>query len=120
MKTEIKFNHDADSLTKALGMSQSTEEVAVAITMAVVKWSRDGSGSLSLSILSEYLHKELSQEAILILATQNVHEKLQEALSSKGEKAIKDSGHLKKLMEMLESFESREYGDEIERKIREN
>ena len=112
MKTEIKFNHDADSLTKALGMKQSTEEVAMAITMAVAKWSRESSGSLSLSILSEYLYKQLSQEAILILATQNIHDKLQEA--------FKDSGHLKKLMEMLESFERREYGDEIERKIREN
>jgi DNA-directed RNA polymerase specialized sigma subunit len=112
MKTEIKFNHDADSLTKALGMKQSTEEVAMAISMAVAKWSKDSSGSLSLSILSEYLYKQLSQEAILILATQSVHDKLQEA--------FKDSGHLKKLMEMLESFERREYGDEIERKIREN
>ena len=112
MKTEIKFNHNADSLTKALGMKQSTEEVTVAITMAVAKWSRESSGSLSLSILSEYLYKQLSQEAILILATQNIHDKLQEA--------FKDSGHLKKLMEMLESFERREYGDEIERKIREN
>ena len=112
MKIEIKFNHNAKSLTKALGMSQSTEEVALAITMAVAKWSRDGSGSLSLSILSEYLHKELSHEAILILATQSVHDKLQES--------FKDSGQLKKLMEMLESFERREYGDEIERKIREN
>ena len=112
MKTEIKFNHDADSLTKALGMNESTEEVATAISMAVAKWSKDSSGSLSLSILSEYLYKELSQEAILILATQSVHDKLQEA--------FKDSSHLKKLMEMLESFERREYGDEIERKIREN
>ena len=93
-------------------MSESTEEVALSITMAVAKWSRDGSGSLSLSILSEYLHKELSHEAILILATQSVHDKLQES--------FKDSGQLKKLMEMLESFERREYGDEIERKIREN
>jgi hypothetical protein len=47
-----------------------------------------------------------------MLATQNVHDKIQEG--------FKDSGHLKKLMEMLESFERREYGDEIERKIREN
>jgi pyridoxal/pyridoxine/pyridoxamine kinase len=112
MKKEINFNHNSDSLTKALGMSESTEEVALSITMAVAKWSRDGSGSLSLSILSEYLHKELSHEAILILATQSVHDKLQES--------FKDSGQLKKLMEMLESFERREYGDEIERKIREN
>ena len=112
MKIEIKFNHNAKSLTKALGMRESTEEVAVAITMAVAKWSRESSGSLSLSILSEYLHKELSHEAILILATQSVHDKLQES--------FKDSGQLKKLMEMLESFERREYGDEINRKIREN
>ena len=112
MKKEINFNHNSDSLTKALGMSESTEEVALSITMAVAKWSRDGSGSLSLSILSEYLHKELSHEAILILATQSVHDKLQES--------FKDSGQLKKLMEMLESFERREYGDEIERKIRDN
>ena len=112
MKKEINFNHNSDSLTKALGMSESTEEVALSITMAVAKWSRDGSGSLSLSILSEYLHKELSHEAILILATQSVHDKLQES--------FKDSGQLKKLMEMLESFERSEYGDEIERKIREN
>ena len=112
MNKEIKFNHNADSLTNALGMSQSTEEVAMAITIAVKRWSEDRSGSANLSILSEYLHKELPYEALLMLATQSVHDKLQES--------FKDSGHIKKLMEMLESFERREYGDEIERKIREN
>jgi DNA-directed RNA polymerase specialized sigma subunit len=110
MKSEIKFNHDADSLTKALGMKQSTEEVAMGITMAVAKWSEDSSGSLSLSILSEYLHKELSQEAILILATQSVHDKLQES--------FRESHKLDELMGLLESFEKRE--QDIQRKTREN
>ena len=112
MNKEIKFNHDSKSLTKALGMRESTEEVAMAITIAVMRWSEDKSGSANLSILSEYLHKELPYEALLILATQNVHDKLQES--------FKGSFKLNEFMKMLESFERREYGDEIERKTREN
>jgi hypothetical protein len=110
MKSEIKFNHNADSLTKALGMSQSPEEIAMAISIVIDKWSlNDGS---NLSMLSEYLHKELPYGALLMLATQSVYDKLQGA--------FKESHKLYDLMKMLESFERREYGDEIERKIREN
>jgi len=112
MNKEIKFNHDAKSLTRALGMRQSTEEVAVAITMAVKRWSEDKSGSSNLSILSEYLHNFLPYEALLMLATQSVHDKLQES--------FKESSNFNQLIKILESFERREYGDEIERKIREN
>lgn len=108
----MKFNHDAESFTKSLGMSQSTEEVAIAITIAVKKWSENKSGSANLSILSEYLHKELPYEALLMLATQSVHDKLKNA--------FKESSKFNEFMEILESFERIEYGDEIERKIREN
>jgi DNA-directed RNA polymerase specialized sigma subunit len=110
MKTEIKFNHNADSLTKALGMSQSPKEIAMAISMAVGKWSQDESDSLNLSILSEYLHNELPYEALLMLATQSVHDKLQES--------FRESHKLDELMGLLESFEKRE--QDIQRKTREN
>ena len=105
MKKEIKFNHSAESMTEALGMSQSPEEVAMGISIAVAKWSADKSGYSSASLLSEYLHNNLSYETILMIATRDINNKLQESF----EESLADS----KVMDLLKSLD-------IKRKTREN
>jgi hypothetical protein len=81
MKKEIKFNHGADSMTEAFGMSQSSDEVAMSVCEAVQKWSEDKSDYKSASLLSEYLHKNLSYEIILMIATREVNNKIQGLLT---------------------------------------
>jgi L-lactate utilization protein LutC len=68
MKKEIKFNHGEDSLTEALGINQSPEEIMDMITKTIILWSEDDRGSMT-SILSEYIHKILPYEVILSIAT---------------------------------------------------
>lgn len=106
MKKEMKFNHDAESMTEALGMSQSPDEVAMDVCLAVHKWSEDKSNYKSASLLSEYLHKNLSYEIILMIATREVHNKIQGLLM---DESIAES----EVINLLKSLD-------IKRKTREN
>ena len=111
MKTEIKFNHDADSLTDALGMKQSAEEVSISITDVVKDWTRDESKSSSMSHLAESIHIGLPYETILLLATREVHETLEEAFSN---------DPIRKLLSLLESMDEKSMDEDTERRIRAN
>jgi hypothetical protein len=110
MKTEIKFNHNEDSLTSALGIKQSPEEVAVAITIAISDWADDETGT-SCSLLAEYLHKGLTYEIILLLATREVYERLSSQMNEEP---------MRKLLSILESFEDKGMDEDTERKVRDN
>lgn len=112
MKTEIKFNHNEDSLITALGIKKSPEEVAVSITIAISDWAEDESGSSSCSLLAEYLHKKLPYETILLLATREVYEKLENNFSY--------NNQIKKLISLLESMDDKRMDSETERKVRGN
>ncbi len=105
MKSEMKFNHDAESMTEALGMSQSPDEVAMDVCLAVHKWSEDESKYKSASLLSEYLHKNLSYEIILMIATREVHNKIEQLMTE----SIAES----EVLNLLKSLD-------IKRKTREN
>ena len=105
MKSEMKFNHDAESMTEALGVSQSPDEVAMAVSQTVQKWSEDKSKHKSVSLLSEYLHKNLSYEIILMIATRDVHNKIEQLMTE----SIADS----EVLNLLKSLD-------IKRQTREN
>jgi hypothetical protein len=94
-----------------LGLKQGAEEVSIAITNVVKKWASDESTSSSMSQLAEAIHKELSYEIILLLATREVHERLEEAFSN---------DPIRKLLSILESFGDRGMDEETERKVKEN
>jgi hypothetical protein len=111
MKTEIKFNHNADTLTEALGMKQSAEEVSMSITDVVKDWTRDESKSSSMSHLAESIHSVLPYETILLLATREVHETLEKAFSD---------DPIRKLLSLLESIDEQSMDEETERKVRDN
>lgn len=81
MKPQIKFDHDATSMTEALGITQTAEEVAEMITKVVEHWIRKDNSSKN-SILSEYLHNELSYEIIIFLATKELFSKINQTLDS--------------------------------------
>lgn len=81
MKPHIKFDHDAMSMTKALGITQPAEEVAEMITKVIENWIRKDNSSKH-SILSEYLHNELSYEIIIFLATKEIFNKINQTLDS--------------------------------------
>lgn len=111
MKKEIKFNHDEDSLTEALGINQSPDEIMDMITKTIILWSEDDRGSMT-SILSEYIHKILPYEVILSIATKAVQDTLKESMLE---------NPLDKIIEDIEKIIK--YGvdkDDIERKIRGN
>lgn len=77
----MKFNHDANDMTTALGITDSAEEVAEAITNAIEKWIRDEQGFSKNSKLSESLHNNLPYEIILFLATKEVFRKFKDTFN---------------------------------------
>ena len=109
MKSEIKFNHNEDSLFDGLGIKQSPDELAESVANIVAKWSNDESGS-SQSLLAEYMHKELSYRIILFMATLHVQEKLKESIGI--------DNPMRELMNLMQRFEK--VGKEVQRKSREN
>jgi hypothetical protein len=111
MKTEIKFNHNEESLTDAMGIKQSPEQIAMSITKVVTNWAHDESGSSSMSILAEHIHRDLPYETILLLATREINERLEESFSAKP---------LEKLLSLLELIDKKHIDEDIERKVRDN
>lgn len=74
MKKEINFNHNAKTITEALGV---TEDVNRKSAETIIEFMTDSRSSTS--VLAEYIHKSMSYEAILMLATHQVKRKMEDA-----------------------------------------
>jgi hypothetical protein len=70
MKKEIKFNHDADSLTDALGIEQETFALQLAGVVAIHHSMDDG----KMSRLSQLISNCVDYNIILVLATKQLIE----------------------------------------------
>ena len=68
MKTEIKFNHEAETVTESFGITKSPIEMADTMTNAVRSWIEE-CGALTKSQLAECLIEHLSYAEIVFLAT---------------------------------------------------
>jgi len=76
MKTDLKFNHNADDLISSFCATTTSEEINDKIVLTIMKYVLDDSMDKK-SHLAEILHKKLDYNAILFLATAGVHEKMQ-------------------------------------------
>ena len=74
MKQEIKFNHDADTIREALGVTQDVNRKTKDVIIEFMTDSRRGA-----SVLAGYIHKSMDYDTILLLATHQVHKKIEEA-----------------------------------------
>lgn len=93
MKTEMNFNHEADSMLEALGIKMTEGELAGATVSVITSWASKADGA-SKSELAEEVHKGLPYEAILLLATKEIHNTLNESIS--------ESISIDRLLETLE------------------
>lgn len=91
MKKEINFNHDAKTITEALGV---TEDVNRKSKDAIIDFMTDSRSSTS--VLAEYIHKSMEYETILMLATHQIQKKMEDAF---GGEELKDA--LKTLASIL-------------------
>ncbi len=80
MKPELKFDHDAITVVDALGMKETAEQMSDKITDVVKGWMLDDNEGKQ-SKLAEAIHKNLSYEVMLFLATKEVNRTLKETLS---------------------------------------
>lgn len=74
MKKEIKFNHDAQTITEALGVTQNVNQKTKGVIVDFMTDPRRNN-----SVLAEYIHKDMDYETILLLATHQVHKKIEDA-----------------------------------------
>ena len=93
MKTEMNFNHEADSMLEALGIKMTDVELGEATIAVITLWASKANGA-SKSELAEELHKGLPYEAILLLATKEILNTLKESIS--------ESNSIDRLLETLE------------------
>ena len=75
MKTDLKFNHDADDLISSFCTNKTAEEINDKIVLAIINYVLDDSLDKK-SHLAEILHKKLDYNAILFLAVAGVCEKM--------------------------------------------
>ena len=80
MKPELKFDHDAITVVDALGMKETADQISDEITEVVKGWMLDDNEGKQ-SKLAEAIHKNLSYEVMLFLATKEVNRTLKETLS---------------------------------------
>ena len=71
-KMKIKFNHDEKETSKAFGITDH-EHTSAAIANTLCKFVADKNNK-TLSQLGEFLQENLSENEILLLATQQVYE----------------------------------------------
>jgi hypothetical protein len=115
MKSEIKFNHDKELLSEALGLPCTPDEMVNMVGEAVIEWSKDERGSMT-SLLAEHIHNTVPYEVILCIATREVIEQVKTS--------VDDSEKMSELMRTLdmiiEEQVRRHDKTETERKMREN
>lgn len=75
MKKEIKFNHNAPTLTEALGVTENVNQKTKGVIIDFMTDPRSNN-----SVLAEYIHKDMEYETILLLATHQVGKKIEDAL----------------------------------------
>jgi hypothetical protein len=71
MKKEIKFNHDAETLTEAIGVD--VEHAANQMRNAVELFVKDE--RTKLSVLTEMIHKHIDYDVLLLIATDELANK---------------------------------------------
>jgi hypothetical protein len=70
---KIKFNHDANETTMAFGITDH-EHTEAAISNTLLMFLEDENEDRTFSQLGEFLQDKLSDNEILLLATQQVYE----------------------------------------------
>lgn len=83
----MTFNHDIDSLSGALGVNKTGEDLAV--QMAEMSRRFMESDNDKISNLAEMIHEELSYPEILMLATINTYEVIERSQTQSARDAIK-------------------------------
>ena len=73
MKKEINFNHNSKKLSDAIGLNE--KEIFISIQKAVESFCKNETEKVS--HLSEILHKSISYEIILFLATKELDSMLE-------------------------------------------
>lgn len=101
MKSEIKFNHNAEQLTQALGINMTAEQLSEKIIQCVANWM-DSKDNTKNSNLAEYLHNEIDYEIILFIATNDLLHQVAKSV---------ESSPMGKLMKMLEDIEMGKFKD---------
>lgn len=71
MKPQIKFNHGAESLTEAFGITLTAEQLSDKITNCVEQWM-ESEDSTKNSNLGEFIHNHIDYEIILFIATNDL------------------------------------------------
>lgn len=89
----MKFNHEAESLTEALGIKLTDVELTNLTFSAITSWLDKPDGGTK-SELAEEIHKALPYDVILLLATREIHNTLSESLN--------ESSPIERLLETLE------------------
>jgi hypothetical protein len=104
MKTEIKFNHKAESMLEALGIKMTDDQMLEVTFKAITNWIDAPDGGEK-SKLAEQLHKLVPYEVILLMATRDVHSTLKES--------VVETNPLERLFETLEKIINKSEGDKI-------
>ena len=70
MKKEMKFNHDAKTLTEAIGI---TSEEMARITHDIVTNYASNPAYTSVSHMSQLIHERIPHAMLVFMATQQIH-----------------------------------------------
>lgn len=97
MKTELKFNHEAEKTTEAIGMATTADELSAKVGKCLLNWIKGKEAKASQ--LAESLHKELNYDELLFLATMSVASKVEDI-----EKAIEADPLMQMLMKIQEKL----------------
>lgn len=101
MESKIKFNHNAEQLTEALGINMTAEQVSEKIIQCLVQW-RNSKDNTKNSNLAEYLHNEIDYEIILFLATNDLLQQVAKSI---------ELSPIDKIMQMLDDIEMGKFKD---------
>jgi hypothetical protein len=75
MKKEMKFNHDAETLTEAVGI---TKEELTRITHDIVTSYASNPSYNRISHLSQLVYERMPYEMLIMLGTRHIHEMMEE------------------------------------------
>lgn len=75
MKKEFKINHDAKTLTEAIGI---TNEELTRITHDIVTSYASNPSYTKMSHLSQLIHERVPYEMLIMIGTRHIHEMMEE------------------------------------------
>lgn len=105
MKQSIEFDHQAENFAKAIGVNMTAHELAEKLADIAARFVSERHTKVSL--LSEMLHKELPYECILLLATNEVFNRIREIDDSISGSII---GTLDRMIDALKAKETKQEG----------